>query len=833
MKSLKYLLALAAMPFLTVACVEEEPYQKGEADLDGCYGVYFPVQEAAGAHTFDPTMPTEVTFTVARTKTTDAISVPIAVKESHEGIFNVPNAEFADGQTETTITVTFPNSENGVNYNLSLAIDDPKYASKYLDVDTHIDFSVLRVEWIYVLNPQTNQPAKFTFNQGWWEETHTGYVKYYEVNGVRTCQTVTDPVVTENGTAYGFWGTGEAEGDGEINFTWYTNVLDGNGKQAVLLAESPVYFHTNYNAVVNAYDWYTYWTVANPQAALQGVDFPTFVAEYGATYPTSYYDNGGFYFFIAYYYMIGIGGWGIEDYDVVCEAEGFTRVDYSLSVASELTTEGVVPVTFELGADVANVKYAIYEGELNSAQFDAKVAAIRSGEETKVAEVAESSVVEVTMDATGKYTLVAVAFDAAGNAQRSASTVFTYVAADAPVPVVVSAGIGSAEKYAPKGISSDTALEVWVYGEDLVEVKAAVFSYVSLITDMDGCKAALMETESFDAEKLALANGEGYVDVVDKLVPGTEHYLLVWASNGYETTMIMSDGFYTTGDPLPVYQSYSSADFKMELLPATSEGYFGTYNYYAVDFFGDSPLRGYMGQVTIADSEIPDLPADADGLVTEYVNVSGIFAADAEYFGFDDTMTMEYYGGVLYQLPSYFGLSAAGYYMAVMYLTADGGLYGHSNQYTMFGGFVDEGYIAFVDATGSYGFNGWFLRAFGDEAYASSVGNVSCYQDVLLVDPAVDDNGLAPKPQSVSKTQLKLINDMVNAEPINYVETERGRIHSIIDAVKSVNVYDNFMGINGEREVSSVSFKANVSAAAPVACNRNSEISKGYNTVLR
>lgn len=828
MKSLRNILTFAALSLFAVSCVEEaDTYVKGEADVEGCYGVYFPAQEAAGAHTYDPSMPTEITFTLARTNSKGEITVPVVPTASHDGIFEIPAVTFADGQAETQFTVTFPNSENGIKYSLSLAITDPQYASKYNDGATNLDFSVLRVEWLDFLNPVTNEPAKFTFTQGWWDEEHTGYIKYYDVNGVRTCQTVTDPMDYEGEIGYGFWGTGEAEGEGELTFTWYSSNYNENGKSLISLPVTDVYLNPNYNAMVKVYDYYTFYTVLNPQPEYDGMSFLDFAAETAGEYPLGYYDNGGFYFYTTYYYMSGIGGWSTFGYEVYLEAEGFTRVDYSLALSTGLTADGAVPVTFELGPDVAKVKYAAYEGELNVAQLEAKVAAISDGTETAVSEVSESSTVAISMDATGKYTLVAVAFDAEGNVQNSASTVFTFVAADSPVPVIVSAGLGSADKYVPSGASTETSLEFWVYGQDLVEAKVGVFTYADLVSDMEGCQEKLLGSDSISADAVALANGEGYVDVVSGLVPGTEHYLLVWASNSYETTIVMSNGFYTSGDPLPVYKNYSSADFNEELLPSASEGYFGTYNYYAVDYFGDSPLRGYLGQVTVSDSELPDAEADDYGLVAEYVNVKGIFGSVAERYGFDDTMVMEYYGGVLYQLSTYYDAIADGaYYPAVMYLTAEGGLHGANNNYTMFGGFVDEGYIAFVDATGGYGFNGWLLRAFSDAEYATSVGNFACYQDVLLVDPAVDDNGLAPAQgtSSVSKAQLDMINAMFN-EKGNCVETERGRIHSIIDSVKGVRMFDSFMGIKGEREVSSVSFKAVEVPYAGSFSTRSSQIS--------
>lgn len=818
---------MAAMSLFTVACVEETlQYEAGEADLEGCYGVYFPAQEASGDHTYDPNMPTEITFTVARTNTKGPITVPVDTIASHAGVFELGEIKFEDGQPETTFKVTFPNSDNGVKYSLSIGISDPQYASKYQDGATNIDFSVLRVEWLDFLNPVTGEPAVVTFNEGWWDEVHTATLKYYEVNGVRTC-VATCNETDEDGNPIGIWG--DTQGI-TFNFTWFTTVFTPAGMQAIDVPRQ--YFGFDYAdwtskpeaeaaQGVYFYDWFHYLTTDGGYAGAWA-DWAGFLEKNPGAYDQSYYDgNGGFHFNLKYQVPALGGGFTPDVFDVVALADGFVRVDYSIGLEAGLTQDAVAPVAFTLGADVAKVKYAVYEGELNVAQLDAKVAAIIAGEEPNVAEVTETSVVGVTPAATGKYTLVAVAYDAEGNVQNTASTVFTYVAADAPVPVVVTAGLGSADKYVPSGASTETSLEMWIYGENLVDVKFGVFSMASLVTDMEACMAAVEESESISAEALALANGEGYVDVATGLVPGTEYYMIVWASNGYETTFVMSDSYTTSGDPLPVYQNYSTADIVDELLPATSEGYFGTYNYYAVDYFGESPLRQYLGQVTVADSELEDLPADDYGIVTEYVEVSGFFGAEGEYYGFDDTMTMEYYDGVLYQLPNYYEPTADGYYCAVMYFTADEGLYGHNNSYTMLGGFVDEGYIAFVDATNGYGFNGWFLRAFSDEAYATPVGNMACYQDVLLVDPEVDDNGLAPAPEAVSKMQLKQIGNMVNEMPANYVETERGRIRSIIDSVKSVKMYSNTLGIKGEREVNSVEFKVSEASFTAKKASKN------------
>lgn len=547
---------MAAMSLFTVSCVEEYQYEKGEADVDGCYGVYFPVQEATGDHTYDPSMPTEMTFTVARTKAEGAITVPIEFTESHEGIFEVPAAVFADGQTETAVTVTFPTSENGVKYELHLGINDPQYASKYQDGATQVDFSVLRVEWKYFLNPQTGEPAKFTFNQGWWEETHTGYVKYYEVNGVRTCQTVTDPTDYDGEMGYGFWGTGAAEGEGELNFKWY-DAVNAEGKQIVELPVNFVYYHPSYAADVNVYDWYTYFTVVNPQAALAGVDYITFVQKYGGSYITSYYDNGGFYFATAYYYMIGVGGWSTDAYEVTAEAEGFTRVDYTFGVETDYTVEGSVPVTFELGADITKVNYVVAAGTFGPAALEELTASVAAGTAENIQAITEEGMfvqddtkyasVNVTCPATGEYTLVAVGFDNEGNAQASTSTVFDYVAADdstydVEFEVIVE---DTPARYEAEGLTKLNSFAFTVYGGNgATEAHVAIYETATVNKDPDAVVNAVRAAEStaLGEEGLAAFNSvAGYSDVVSGLKDGVSYTVVVWATNGMQTKVAFAE----------------------------------------------------------------------------------------------------------------------------------------------------------------------------------------------------------------------------------------------------------------------------------------------------
>ena len=831
----KYIFTLAALALATTACLKEEEYQKGAADVEGCYGVYFPTQDAAGSHTYDPSQPTEVEFTAVRLNSEGDITVPLKYTESHPGIFQLGELAFEDGQTEATLKVTFPESENGVTYKLSLSIDDPLYASRYNDGATNLDFSVMRVEWKYFLNPQTNAPANFTFTQTWWEEVHTGKVKYYEVNGVRTCVTETEPFTYDDGVGYGFWGTAAAQGEGELSFVWYTNTkLDEDETTDAVYLPAQVVFNAGTYGDIYVWDWYSWWTIFNPQAALVGVDFPTFAKKYHATnYPVGTYNNGTFSFYTHYYINVaGNYGGQADMYDIFLEAEGFIRTDYSLALKAGQSDEGELPVQFTTGPDVASVKYAAFEGALYATQVAKNVEEIIDGtvesNTITAAELAQSNVQNLSFDETGVYTVVAVTFDEKGDAQKNAFVTFSYVAADDEVPVVLTVGLGSADKYVPSGVNTDNALEYWAYGEDLESVKIGFFSAQDLAKDEEACIAAVAASAPVKAETLEAINGEGFVSVVNKLNPGTEYYLIAVASNGYETKVIIADGAFTTGDPHPVYMSFTLEDINDELLPASSEGYFGTYNYYARTTDEDGNLlgtRSYLGQITISDSEIADLPADDDGIPTEFVNVTGVIPY-ASLLGLKNTMEFEYYDGCLYAASATTGV-VQGMNTALFPGDEAGDLY---NAYLL-GGFVEVGYLAFVNMYASKGFNinGFYLAAFGDAELQEYLGPIDAFFDILLIDPAKDDSGLAPEPEAPSTAQLKQISKTLAKGPTNYVETPRGNIRSIIDQARKTPVLrGEFTSIKGHRDAKAVEFKATASDAK-VAATRNISVTKVSN----
>lgn len=821
MKKLINILSIAAVASLTVlSCQKEQevnPRTPSPAEVAGCYGVYFPVQEASGDHVFNPTQDPELEITVARTNDSGAITVPIKATYSEDGIFVPQDIQFADGQKETTIKVRFDKAKEGVNYKASFTIEDGQYASLYNSNPISIDFSIMRVEMLYFLNPKTNEKAVFTFTQDWWGETAYCYIKYYEVDGIRTCFTETFGHLY-NGAAYdtpGFFGTGA---DYEWTFYWYVK------SNYIRMAVNNTGYHpSSYDADVYALDYYYF-----DNGDETGADFLDYADENSDV--VSYYDgNGGFYLSMRSYYMFGIGGWNPGEYDVVGVAEGFTRVDYSFEVETGLTEDGEVPVLFTAGADVVSARLAAYEGTLTPTQVANKVAEIVESQTATVFsdfewdeddEVNYGST-SIAMEETGVYTLVAVALDKDGNAQNSASAEFTYVSAENPVPVVISCGLEKTGKYAKEGFTTENSLEVYIYGEEIVDVKAAVFKYVDIASKgVEGIVEELMDAESLPAAAIEKINGTGYVDVVGGLIPGTEFYLVVWASNGYEQTVILSEGATTDGDPLPIYQDYDVSDYYADGALPNREAIVGTtWNYYALDWYGSLGLREYLGKVKITASPTETEGPDDYGLYDEYVLLDGLFPnalVDGPYYGYDVgdcIVEFDVYDGIIYSCSktTFDGKSSINHYSAGL-----GGWY-NATYYSAFVP-VADGYYAFMDVSGQgYDFCG--IRIVNEYVW-------DAFLNLLLIDPAKDDNGVAPAAvQAKVAAAQKKMNDIASASK-NFVETEKGRIHSIIE--KYNNTANNFFapaGLEG-LEFTHREAKINLTSRPYVKVERKAE--KGF-----
>jgi hypothetical protein len=196
-----------------------------------------------------------------------------------------------------------------------------------------------------------------------------------------------------------------------------------------------------------------------------------------------------------------------------------------------------------------------------------------------------------------------------------------------------------------------------------------------------------------------------------------------------------------------------------------------------------------------------------------------------------DAAEFEYYGGCLYNieqpLPSF---TYSGQTVDVVLHGYDGQYFYNSSSYMIFGAFVKEGYLAFVNTSDSPGIGLQAIGYIGGKA-ALSVGE---YENMLLVDPAKDDSGLAPEEDAPSTSQLKQISNTLKQGPTNYVETPRGNIRSIIDNAKQTPVLrGEFTSIKGERDAKAVSFEAEFSSENVQKPSKNDPFAKVANISLR
>lgn len=580
MKKIFNIISLVAVAAFTLASCQKEVQQREPSpeETAGCYGVYFPTQAASGSHVYSPVEDPSIDIVLARTNTSGSITVPITAKFSEE-VFNVGAATFADGQSETTFTVRFDNAQEGVNYSASFVIEDNQYASMYNSNPVGLDFSVMRVEMKDFLNPVSGKPAIITLNEGWWGEVHQAQMRYYEVDGVRTCTIYS----IEEGN--GIWGDTQ---NAELNFTWYTK--NNNDAGYNFLEVKKQYFGFDYSdwgskpesSAVNpiyVYDYPWYWIERGEVWGVNGMgtdwlDEANLTGQIDGSYPVSYYDgNGGFFFNLRYFIPSLSGGFSSDPYEFVAIADGFTRVDYSLELEADYTVEGVTPISVEAGVDVAALRYAIYEGELTATQVANKTEAIISGadpseifsdfeydeEEGKL-----YAIFGVAPETTGEYTLVGVAYDESANPQTSAAVTFKHIAGSDTEEYAVDLSVfteATPTRY--KDFTEYDSFAFGILGSDITEAHAAIVEASKLsaefLAELKGDSSYAMPESVID-----MINGVGgYYTVATDLDPGTQYAVVVWATNGYEDT-IKYDVYTTTAIPEnwnPIGTGYYTDDF--------------------------------------------------------------------------------------------------------------------------------------------------------------------------------------------------------------------------------------------------------------------------------
>ncbi len=811
MKKFTYILFAAAAGLFALSSCVKETVEVGEPENDS-YGVYFGAL-TEDSFELDPNEEAKLTFTVFREKTDGEITVPVVINATYESengtesareFFSNTDIVFEDGQAETTFDVEFPNAATCTEYTCTVECVDKDYVHIYSDKPTSIAFTVNRVKW----NRLTGENGE---QYGSWTDDIVASV--YGMNNFTN-----DKVeVYERDDKPGYYRFKDAYG---AHMLYY--MYDEKYTEDKLLKDTTPGTYTYIDATQKD-KVYMVWGTTGTILSSDGIIWlGSYCKDNGFTKGTAYGTiSNGVIKFPAGGLVIGFAGspytYGGSGKTVIV-LPGCKDNDYSLSVAAGQSAEGKLPVAIKIGADVAQAKYKVYEGTIASA--DASFKALEVSRDETASFVSETSIVNVELEKTGVYSIVVTALNAGKELVDYQIVKFSYVKAGDTVPVVLNAGIGSAARYVAQGYNTDNTVEVWCYGTDIEEAHISVVKKEYYLSDPETCIEGVAKSKPVSDKVLAAINGDGYAAPVSKLPPGTPYKLVIVASNGYETKTFVTDADETTtGDPLPVYEDYTDADIDEDLLPETSEGYFGKYNFYAVDHYGKLGIREYISKVTISDSVTPDGEVDGYGLKDEYVEISGIFdVLKKKVPTFDGTMTWDYYGGVIYTCGEPEGIGNYGdYYVYPWVSEATMGLYTPECDYCMYGGFVKDGYIAFLSGTSKANFNGLVAVAHTAQSYDNGYAPICWYTDLLLVDESKDDNGLAPAAGTTSAVTAKLhkVENFARELPQNCVETVKGHMRSVIDATnaqKEIRLVFAEPSVFGTPVAKEVSFTSSVTA---------------------
>ena len=577
--------AFSALSLFAAACSPVEEYKPGVEDNTDCYGVYFPAQETEFVRS--PEEATVITFTVAREKTDGDLIVPINVKDT-SSIFNIKpvNAVFEDGQSETTISFDYARIAVGQEYLVSLSIEGDEFVSKYSTLPSNLDFTVLVEKW--------NDLGVGTFTMNVYWDPFTCAVRFFQSDLNPAIYRIKMHEVLEDGTTDLIFSE-------EQNTYLYLKVLKKGDKVFDNVADKDdlVFFDVFHTGIINStYNAELLFVHPGSLSSFTVSDW-----YYNKVIQVKEDGSPAVIQLAPYIFMNGIGGWSFIDQDeaIILVLPGCQLVNYSMEIEAGYSENGVLPVKFELGADVAKVKYAIYPGTLNSAQVTRYAGQIADGSAEGIATLPADGIAKLTLPETGVYTVVAVSFDAAGEAQETATATINYVAEGDNKDVELYSGLVATGKYG-KEYTSDNTLEYYIFGQDLVDIKIGLFEKGVLENNYEACVDEVLASKSLAKEDIEAANTSSYVAVFKDCVPGTEYSVLAWASNGYAYAFDVASA-KTTGklvvsleDMIGVYStsitSYYNGPLKplqMVIEPSDDE----LYNLMVTTFYGielDAPI---------------------------------------------------------------------------------------------------------------------------------------------------------------------------------------------------------------------------------------------------
>ena len=537
MKKFFRIFAIAALLCTTLVACEEKFDDYTPADPVSGVQAYFSNESATDVTVSKADSQVEVTLMRGDAMTAASVPITASIDAAYASLFNVPaTANFETGKTSTSVVITFDGAQltDGAKYQITLMVGD--------DVSTPYGKNQT------TLNISVPEPYVLLGKGLYREDLMTGIFSVdnieYEVEVYENLNTPGYLYVKNVYTSlYGYNDPGDYVTEDKY---LVINVEDPND---VFLPQQELGLDWGYGAVKVA-------TVAGGTLENNIITFPV-KAFYLAM---ADYNGGGWSFYgnPNGLFRLCLPGAVLTDFSLGLSYSG-------IRAGADNSTRPVVDAVF--GADVAEIQYAVvpgnvqYDGEAVAAAIagmadesivSATVAAVDQNEEDEVLsmELVAAEAVEA-----GIYTMVAVPFDAEGNAQTAdAAAVAFYVnSINTDVPEVdFKAAVMSANElfamFGEEGGFSDSDSMAWF----------ATGSNISAWKQLTAGAAAVqgLLDKGVTLEQIALANGsdwdlnyinnDGYdYNYYEGLAPETSYMVIHYVEDLYGNTKTVGS-IYTT-----------------------------------------------------------------------------------------------------------------------------------------------------------------------------------------------------------------------------------------------------------------------------------------------
>lgn len=733
-KTLKHILWAFLASAVCAGCSSDLTYTPGAEDNPDNYGVYFPEQDVSTTVERDPADEPTVSFKVRRTRYLEAITVPVVITPSEEGILEIEPITFGPGEAETEFEVSFPNAVEGTEYKCDIRIEDPDYISLYGPRSTELSFSVVRAGWELVKGPEGETKGKWRddFVSNMYSNASPGFNKNPEV----------EVEIYQRRDMPGYYRMKV------FNQALITAMVGGNlpvtsrDLWTIVDARKPERVYIPYQSTGLTF------LTENGELKIASNCSENFMMEESASeYGTL---ENGIITFPAQSIMAELENEAGKFFR--CNRDGMLRIqlpgvvipDYTVTLSKNDPADGVVEIAATLVADAAALKFSVFEGTLDAGQASLAAQDMDAAKEFD-GQITASGTIRIENKATGKYTLVGCVYDEAGFMQDYVYVNFGYVARDDEQPVIVTMGLEATNEYAGQGISTDNAVKFYAYGENIESVTYGLFR-----TDrMNGADPEALLNErgiAFTAEQLEALNGGHFSTMLTKLASDREFTLLMRAYNGY-VHKIFTATCRTTGTYNALMDTFEFSDF----LPFNEQPSVGTltgteWNYYALNFVDEKATRRKIGKVTMKEG-------DSSTAYTPKLSIFGLsglqFDSDgginSDYMpGVSDFSNKDVYGGALRlniqqtdAKPVYKGQETI-----VGFITVEDLAQGKLNIYSgpcMYMGAVADGCLYCVPSVD--GINSGYTFRFLFSGSNSEI--FSLMDEMLLIDPT-KDHGMAP-----------------------------------------------------------------------------------------